>query len=336
MADLGSDTSLVTALAEIEKKVIQAEKDRNNLETNLAAKGVEVVQGSKMSTLIDKVSDMKTLKSSNILINKGVTLHTSPIPEIFSYSPVIGGHNKKAYFFGYDSSMTKILEYDSIADVWTLLSSRLTSGNRGGVACFTYGDNIYIGKGQYGADINILNTITNTISAVNGNGYSWISTYGVVKGGLIYFLGGTIYGTSSTTVIYEYNPITNTHTIKKATVPTSGNPSVLHKGKIYHINYQSIYEYNEITDTLILIDTISIIPGGTTYDLVSCSDYIYIIMMNNVFRYNPETKVFEIVFSFNSTNRTYSKSLDENNFIYSSVPSTDNTYKKSYAIMSLV
>ena len=61
MADLDNNTSLKITLDEIEKKTLQAETDRNNLEAILPTKGVEVDPGSKMSTLIDKVSSLKTI-----------------------------------------------------------------------------------------------------------------------------------------------------------------------------------------------------------------------------------------------------------------------------------
>lgn len=58
MADLDNNTSLKIALDEIEIKTLQAETDRNNLEAILPTKGVEVVPGSKMSTLIDEVRNI--------------------------------------------------------------------------------------------------------------------------------------------------------------------------------------------------------------------------------------------------------------------------------------
>lgn len=61
MADLDNNTSLKIALNEIEKKAIQAETDRNNLETMLRTKNVEIVPGAKMTKLIDYASKIKTV-----------------------------------------------------------------------------------------------------------------------------------------------------------------------------------------------------------------------------------------------------------------------------------
>lgn len=62
MADLNNNTSLKNTLDEIEKKVIQAETDRNSLEAILPTKGVEVVSGSKMLTLIGKVDGLSNTR----------------------------------------------------------------------------------------------------------------------------------------------------------------------------------------------------------------------------------------------------------------------------------
>lgn len=61
MAKLEENTSLVTALTEIEKKVGQAENDRNALKTNLSTKGVNVSDTDKMQGLVEKVNDIKVI-----------------------------------------------------------------------------------------------------------------------------------------------------------------------------------------------------------------------------------------------------------------------------------
>lgn len=60
MSKLEENTSLVTALTEIEKKVGQAEIDRNTLKTNLSAKGVDVSGTDKMQGLVEKVNEIQT------------------------------------------------------------------------------------------------------------------------------------------------------------------------------------------------------------------------------------------------------------------------------------
>lgn len=59
MSKLEENASLVTALTEIEKKVGQAEIDRDNLKTNLSAKGVDVASINKMSELVNSIPNMK-------------------------------------------------------------------------------------------------------------------------------------------------------------------------------------------------------------------------------------------------------------------------------------
>lgn len=61
MANLDSNTSLKMALSEIEKKVSQSEIDRNTLESILQTKGVEVVTGSKMETLINHIIEINQI-----------------------------------------------------------------------------------------------------------------------------------------------------------------------------------------------------------------------------------------------------------------------------------
>lgn len=58
MSKLEENTSLITALTEIEKKVGQAEIDRNTLKANLSNKGVAVSGTDKMQKLIDKTQDL--------------------------------------------------------------------------------------------------------------------------------------------------------------------------------------------------------------------------------------------------------------------------------------
>lgn len=55
MAKLEENTSLITALTEIEKKVGQAEIDRNTLKTNLSAKGVDTSTLNKMGELVNSI-----------------------------------------------------------------------------------------------------------------------------------------------------------------------------------------------------------------------------------------------------------------------------------------
>lgn len=64
MSKLEENASLVTALTEIEKKVGQAEIDRNTLKTNLSAKGVDVASVNKMQGLVEKVKDMYFLDNA--------------------------------------------------------------------------------------------------------------------------------------------------------------------------------------------------------------------------------------------------------------------------------
>ena len=77
MANLDNNTSLKVALTEIEKKVLQSETDRNSLETILPTKGVTVVPGSKMSTLIGKVKNISVSSLGGKKWASGTTLSST-------------------------------------------------------------------------------------------------------------------------------------------------------------------------------------------------------------------------------------------------------------------
>lgn len=167
MADLGSDTSLVIALNEIEKKVIQAEKDRNDLETNLGNKGVDVTPGSKMSNLIDKVVKIEVEKHNNIpewypfkdtyieatSITKGVKGHSCCA--CGSYIYVIGSSWSSA-----DYKLNQ--RYDTKANTWEQMTPLPTNFPSSETVC--YGTNLYILGGESGSFKKIIcyNTITDT------------------------------------------------------------------------------------------------------------------------------------------------------------------------------
>lgn len=83
MSKLEENTSLVTALTEIEKKVGQAEIYRNNLKTILSDKGVDVSGIGKMQGLIKNIDLLpKLVESPKYLYNLGD-----------EYSELTGGFN---------------------------------------------------------------------------------------------------------------------------------------------------------------------------------------------------------------------------------------------------
>ena len=138
MADLSNDTSLKIALDEIEKKVIQAETDRNNLETILGTKDVEIVPGSKMSSLIGKVNsiekcDIVKTEDTNFFVSLRSTSSKHMCKTSFNTLGLInfgkadlvniggGFDGVKPRLFSVSSSMTSLHEID--IDTFTIINT---------------------------------------------------------------------------------------------------------------------------------------------------------------------------------------------------------------------
>lgn len=215
MANLEENTSLIVALSEIEKKVVQAEIDRDNLKTNLSNKGVDVSGTDKMQGLVEKINNIKLLPrwlKSDSWIN---TLKPMTIPR--SSSVACSLNNKIHVIGGIEYNTNTMGKHECLnvySDVWETKSPLPLQDTLTG--CHVIKDKIYVLVERGEMFCYDLSTDTWTTK----NGKSRYSCASCEVDGKIYLIGG-----NNGTSYYEYKDIacydsnTDTWTTKKAQLP---------------------------------------------------------------------------------------------------------------------
>lgn len=219
MSKLEENASLVTALTEIEKKVGQAEIDRNTLKTNLSAKGVDVASVNKMQGLVEKVNEIDVEKHNIpkwynfsdkwIVAENCISSRVGAVLEnVNNYLYLIGGEAFSDY-----SNLNQ--QYDIENNTWTN-KAPLPRG-REHMCSGVVGDKIYILLGEnssmYDASIICYDTKLNVWTEVFQAPETRERASSCVHGDNIYIIGGAK-STFTFKTVYVYNTTAKTWTEK--------------------------------------------------------------------------------------------------------------------------
>lgn len=260
MANLEENTSLIVALSEIEKKVVQAETDRNNLKTNLTNKGVDVSGTYKMQGLVEKVNEIeverhnipkwynfsdKWIKAENCINKRWLAV----VESVGDYLYVIGGrHDINSVTVSY-SNLNQ--QYDIKNNTW-INKAPLPIG-RESMCSGVVGNKIYIiggrtsSEGQYNIihyDTN-LDVWTETFKTPESREYASSCVY---KDN-IYIMGGANKGTYIVGNVYVYNTTIKTWTEKsKMSKNRYSFSSAVFGDYIYIFDKWEVAQYNIALD----------------------------------------------------------------------------------------
>lgn len=276
----------------------------NTFKNKLTGVGVDVIPSDKMSNLINKIDSMKKLPSWF-----QYSLHMN---DNYFFSGRVGVRyiSKDNYAYAccgskYNDGSTNLYACSDVDrfNIITNTSEKIANfkNNRSGNLTEMLGDNIHVLCGTISNSPTTthesLNVITNTISDKASCPLNYYNTTkSCSDGSNIYIFGGYYdsygYGTSQS---YIYNSITNTWK-KIADAPSSSLSSFVFDGKVYCGHGTIIKEYSPSLNTYTNIEYVpSFYPSG----FFSCDGNVYNLGVDKVHKFNPITKIEELVFDFN-------------------------------------
>lgn len=219
MANLEENTSLIVALSEIEKKVVQAEIDRDTLKTNLSNKGVDVSTTNKMQGLVAKVNEIE-VERHNIpeFLNIGGTMFydkTALIPHdsldtIRIKSCVIG--DIIYMIFPHDKYNKDIFTYDMSSNKWGKEPTQLPVAFKEPSVCYHDGF-IYITHSSNNSDCYKYNLSNKTFTRISPMPSTCYLTSTCVIDDTIYSHGGSN-GNNALSTVYAYDILLDTWSIR--------------------------------------------------------------------------------------------------------------------------